>query len=176
MSTDDKGRTHDKPCGAESCGLFDIARWRSQANKEVESCLPLRDKMSALQRVRLIEMQKKLELGLPDNVPGSITQAVFVWANLAGDAEKLRVEVETKPTTEDDDDDDDDAGDDDSDDDDDDDDDDDGDTGIEISPHLNVDALRGANFGGLMPWIVGGGLAAFAIWSKPARLLKGKRK
>jgi hypothetical protein len=168
MSKDSEGRDHTKPCGDESCGLFDVAKWRAQAGREVDACLPLRDKMTATEKQTLDGYAQKLEIGLPDNLPGSVTQAVYVWANIAGDAEKLRLAVEARQsdTTP-------------SGDDDDKEDKDDGETDWPTLPDLSgnslaIDAFRGANFGGFMPLIAAAGIACFAIWSKPARTLKGR--
>lgn len=170
MSTDDKGRSHEKPCGDESCGIFDIARWRSQAGKELELALPWRDKMTAPEKARIDKFANDLRVQLPQNIPGSVTQAVYVWANLAGDIEALRLEVERRQTTTP-------SGDDDDDDDKED------DTSKwpdfpklpDLSGNtLAVDAFRGANFGGFMPLVAAVGIAAFAIWSKPARTIKGR--
>lgn len=177
MSKDGSGRDHTNPCGDESCGVFDIAKWRLQAGREVDACFPLRDKMTAAEKVELDGYAEKVKLGFPDTLPGSVTQAVYAWANIAGDAEKLRLAVVARQSTTpsgDDDDDDDDGGDDSGDDD-------DGITWPDLSGNTldvdaNVDAFRGANFGGFMPLIAAAGIACFAIWSKPARSLKGRLK
>jgi hypothetical protein len=172
MSKDASGRDHTKPCGEESCGVFDIARWRAQAGREVDACLAWRDKMTAPEKHELDGYVEKLKLGLPDNLPGSVTQAVYVWANIAGDAERLRLAVEKRQsdTPSGDDDDKEDEKDDDG-----------GETNWPKFPDitgnsLELDAFRGANFGGFMPLIFAAGIAAFAIWSKPARSMKERLK
>jgi hypothetical protein len=170
MSKDSEGRDHTKPCGDESCGFFDVAKWRAQASREVDACFPLRDKMTAAEKQELDGYAEKLKLGLPDNLPGSVTQAVYVWANIAGDAEKLRLAVagrQSDTTPSGDDDDKENEGDS------------DGETNWPTLPDITgnslaVDAFRGANFGGFMPLIAAAGIACFAIWSKPARALKGR--
>lgn len=176
MSKDAKGRDHTKPCGDESCGITDIMQWRSQAQRELELANSVRDKMTDAEKAKLASYWQKYQLSTKtDTIPTSITSVVYEWANLAADAERLRLDVEARG-------DDPPAGDDDDKPDDDKPSGDDGDVNIDpdldldISPDVKLDALRGANFGGLMPVLAVVGLGAVMVYLGPTRARKGKRK
>jgi len=179
MSKNAKGHHHTKPCGDESCGLFDVSAWRDQAHKELEDTQLVRDGMNADEKAKLAKLWEGYSIALKlASIPGSIYQAVASWANMAADVESLRVssliriakEKSDKDKADKADKDKADKADKDK-------------TDWPDWPNLpdidgKIEIGKGASIGlgGLMPAAALVALGAFYIWSKPARAIKGTIK